>query len=118
MKRTIAECRERELKNLVSFKTDNPGAADFAEARTIMNSFYRLCGLCETNLYLANDARTCNSTYTKRSEEKEYKWYSRLNKQFNSIYGLSLVYCGYCPSIGTKSASGGFSEKIHRYFYK
>ena len=130
---TTAQLREKELKRLVSFKTDDPTEADFAEARRNMNSYYRLCGLAETNLYLANDERTCNRESTKRSEEqkpkaqiapkvrrseeRESKWYNRLDKTFNDTYGLRLVYCGYFPSIGTLDERGGFSGKISTYFY-
>ena len=118
-KQTIAQLREREIEKLVSFKTNDPTEADFAEARRLMNSFYRLCGLSETNLYLANDERTCNSKYTLKSEERESKWHERLNKQFQEIYGLCLVYCGYAPSSGVRCyPGGGFSEKIERHFYQ
>lgn len=116
-KMTIAQLRERELNELVHFKTDNPTEADYDEARKIMNSFYRLCGLCETNLYLSNDSRTANRKSTQESEEREERWMKRLNDIFQKTYGLRLVYCGYAPSIGTVKEHGGFSEKITRYFY-
>lgn len=117
-KMTIAEMRERELHRLVSFKTSDPTAEDIAEARRMMNSFYRLCGLAERNLYLANNERTCNSRYTAQSEEKESRWHERLDKEFARVYGLRLVYCGYMPSIGTLTEGRGFAEKISRYFYE
>ena len=44
-KLTIAERREKELDILISYKTSNPTPADYKEARKIMNSYYRLCGL-------------------------------------------------------------------------
>ena len=116
-KKTIAQLREQEIDHLVSFKTYTPTEEDYAEARRIMNSFYRLCGLSETNLYLANDERTANTPYRHRSEEREYNWFVRLNKQFNEIYGLSLFYSGYAPSIGIKYPGGGCAEKITRWFY-
>ena len=116
-KLTVAERREKELDNLVKFKTENPMPEDYKEARTNMNSFYRLCGLCERNLYLTNNENTCNLKSTKKSEEREQKWIDRLNKTFFDTYGLKLVYCGYCPSIGIVDENGGFSEKITRYFY-
>lgn len=117
-KMTIAQMRERELERLVAFKTDDPTEADFDEARSIMNSFYRLCGLCETNLYLANNERTCNSRYTAESEERERKWSERLDKKFRETYGLRIFYTGYLPSIGVKYENGGVSEKISRFFYQ
>lgn len=114
---TIHEQRERELRNLVLFKTDNPTDDDIAEARTLMNSYYRLCGLSERNMYLANDERTANSSYTKKSEDRESRWCARLNDQFAKLYGLNLVYCGYYPRIGIKYEGGGFSQKVSTFFY-
>lgn len=117
-KLTIAELRERELQKLVSFKTDHPTEDDFGEARQLMNSFYRLCGLAERNLYLSNTSSKANLKSTKRSEERENEWYKRLDAEFNRLYGLRLVYCGYAPSIGViRTPGGGFAEKIERYFY-
>ena len=114
---TIAERREREIPRLVAFKTANPTEADFAEARKLMRSFYRLCGLSERNLYLTNEERTCNLTSTKRSEEKEHAWWKRLDRAFHDTYGLNLVYCGFMPSIVTVGEHGGVSEQIQRFFY-
>ena len=118
MKPTIAEMREKELARLVAFKTDAPTETDYAEARRNMNSFYRLCGLAERNMYLANDERTCNLKSTERSEARESAWHERLDKVFNDTYGLRLVYCGFMPSIGTKGEHGSFAEKISRFFYE
>ena len=118
-KLTIAQLREREVERLARFKNPEPTEEDIKEARRNMNSFYRLCGLCETNLYHANDERTCNTTWHRRSEERESAWHARLNKTFEDTYGLRLVYCGYMPSIGTVTyPCGGFSEKINRWFYE
>jgi hypothetical protein len=114
---TIAQLRAREVDKLVLFKTKHPTEADYKEARRNMNSFYRLCGLSETNLYLSNSERSANSRYTKESEARECRWYKRLDKTFKATYGLRLVYCGYTPRIGEKLEYGGFSEKISRYFY-
>lgn len=114
---TIAQLRAREVDRLVLFKTKHPTEGDYEEARRNMNSFYRLCGLSETNLYLSNNERSANSRYTKESEAREDRWFKRLDKTFKDTYGLRLVYCGYAPSIGEKLEHGGFSEKISRYFY-
>lgn len=117
-KPTIAELREMEIEKLARFKTENPSESDYKEARRIMNSFYRLCGLDERILYLENDSRTHDSKYTKECEERAERWRNRLNSKFKEIYGLEIVYCGYLPSIGvTHSPGGGFSEKITRWFY-
>ena len=114
---TIAQLREREVHRLAGFKSANPTDADIEEARRLMNSFYRLCGLCERNLYLANNERTCNSRSTQLSEEREDRWWKRLDKEFHRLYGLNLVYCGYAPSIVTVLERGSVQEKINRYFY-
>lgn len=111
---TIHERREKELEKLIAF---NPEAGE-GKARRLMNSFYRLCGLSEWNLYAQNDSDRCNTAYAKRQEEREIQWYERLDKDFNDTYGLRLVYCGYMPSIGTLNKGNGFSEKIERIFYR
>ena len=118
MKLSIAQKRHIEVVRLASLKNPCPVPSDIAEAQRLMNSFYRLCGLAERNLYLSNDERTCNTRYCKESEEREYSWWKRLDKTFNDLYGLRLVYCGYQPSIGEiTTPGGGFAEKIQRYFY-
>lgn len=116
-KMTIAQCREREVNRLAELHKPDPGPEDIDEARRLMNSYYRLCGLCDRNLYLTNDDYTCNKFSTKRSEERESNWYKRLNKEFEEFAGVSLVYCSWYPSIGIKSKYGGFERKIHAYFY-
>lgn len=117
-KMTIAKCREREVYRLAEYHAKDPSREDIEKAWYLMNSFYRLCGLCERNLYLAYDDRTANLKSTKASEEREYKWYKRLSKDFEDFSGLTLTYCGYMPSIGIiYKDTGGFSEKISRYFY-
>lgn len=117
-KNKTKEYREKELRRLVEFKTKNPTDADFTEARSNMASFYRLCGLAKTNLYLSNDVHWANRESTHKSEEREYQWYKRLDKIFSDTYGLRLVYCGYMPSIGVfVGENGGFAEKISRFFY-
>lgn len=70
-KMSIAECRSREVDQLAALRNENLTEAQTAEARKIMNSFYRLCGLCERNLYLANDEYWHNKPYTAESEAKE-----------------------------------------------
>lgn len=89
-----------------------------AEASKLMNSYYRLCALCERNLYLSNDETTCNLKSTKESEEREERWFNRLKDQFNKKAGLTLVYTGYYPRIGIKDDKGVFKEIIESYFYE
>ena len=118
-KMTIAQLREREVKRLAEYHNPEYTENDLQTAQKLMNSFYRLCGLSERNLYLANDEKWCNKAYTKKSEERESKWCKRLSAQFKEFAGLELYYAGYCPSIGVvHRPSGGCSEKITRYFYQ
>jgi len=113
-KPTIHELRERELRFLISLNPEL-GAA---HARKLMNSFYRLCGLSWQNLELENNERTCNTKYAQRQEDRENRWYDRLNGEFKKAYGLSLKYCGCMPAIGlVDKTSGGFTEVIERHFY-
>lgn len=115
---TIAERREKQVESLLRFRTDSPTDVERREAHRLMNSYYRLCGLCETNLYLSNDSRMHNKASTIYSCERENKWYKRLSDQFKAFCGLELVYCGYYPSIGIRSPQGGFSEKVYGIFYE
>ena len=117
-KYTLAERRENELKHLARFKTADFSGADIDEARRNMNSYYRLCALCERNAELENDERFCNRWSTKQSEEKEGRWFERLNKTFQETYGLELVYCGCMPSIGRKVENGAFIDEIGTWFYE
>lgn len=114
MKKTIAQLRYAEAVKLAGMK---PGEPDIDKAVTLMNAFYRLCGLDERLLYLENDARTCNKRYTVELAKKRDRRLDCLNKRF-AEYGLTLTYCGYLPSIGVNNEHGGFSEKITRYFYQ
>lgn len=118
-KMTIAQLREKEVYRLAQYHSETPTEQDVETARKLMNSFYRLCGLSERNLYLANDGRWCNRASTKRSEEREERWCKRLSAQFKDFAGLELFYCGYCPSIGViYRPSGACAEKITRWFYQ
>lgn len=118
-KMTIAQLREREIIRLCEYHSADYTDEDIKTARKLMNSFYRLCGLAERNLYLANNERTCNSRYTKESEEKESRWCKRLSAQFKKFAGLELFYGGYMPSIGViYRPSGACAEKITRWFYQ
>lgn len=117
-KLTIAERREKELDILISYKTSNPTPADYKEARKVMNSYYRLCGLCDRNSMLTNEEYTCNLASTHKSEEREAKWFRRLQKTFKEIYGLDLFYVSWYPLIGAKdTTNGSVQELVHAIFY-
>lgn len=115
---TIAQLREREVDRLAHFHATEPTEADYKVARKLMNSFYRLCGIADTNLYLANNENTCNSSYTRMNEERESAWCKRLSAELKEFAGLELFYAGHMPSIGVRCEHGGFAEKITRWFYR
>ena len=113
-KPSIHELREREIRRLIK---RNPSVTE-RDARRLMTSFYRLCALSWQNLELGNDERTCNTKWFKRQEEREMRWYDRLNAEFNKAYALNLKYCGCMPAIGViDKGSGGFTEIVERFFY-
>lgn len=114
---TIAQKRERELSRLVQYKTDSPTEADFQEARRMMNSFYRLCGLCEREATLSNTWPDCNSRYVKRMGDRMMAWIDRLNREFRRVYGLEFDFCGHLPHI-VKEGNRGGADAINRYFYE
>lgn len=114
-KMTIAQMREKEVEKLATIGNANPTEQDIKEARRLMSSFYRLCGLCETNF--CGLCETKNTRRKAESEARQDKWFERLNKEFNERYGLQLYYCGFCPSIGHDYKHGGCIEIINRYFY-
>lgn len=117
-KPTIAELRAKEVERLAGFKNPEPTKADIDEARKLMNSFYRLCGLDWRLSELVNDSKTANTRWVKDDEARAYQWYQRLDARFNELYGLRVTYCGVMPSIGTiEPGTGAFDEKISRYFY-
>lgn len=108
--------REREIERLATIIHDPSTDENLAEARRLMNSLYRLCGLCERNLYLTNEERTCNLNSTHASEERESRWYKRLNHDFQK-YGLKLCYFGYHPTIVYVDNEHPGREAISLYFY-
>jgi len=113
----IAERREREVIRLAEYAEGGATEENIAIARRLMNSFYRLSALDERNCEYANDERTCNCKWLARDEERALKWADRLKKEIEKFAGLTLFYCGCYPSIGTRDANGGVSEKIQRWYY-
>ena len=115
---TIAQLREREVDRLAHYHAEEPSEDDYKVARKLMNSFYRLCGIADTNLYLANNEHTCNSSYTRMNEERESAWCKRLSAELFEFAGLVIFYTSHLPSIGTRDERGGVCEKITRWFYR
>lgn len=110
---TIAQLRKKSAIDLAERKVSRPSAEEIAKATSIMNSYYRLCGLDERLLYLERNERTYNSRFVKELEEKQKKWYKRLNAQFNE-YSAELICFGYFPTICTK----GTTQKLYlAHFY-
>lgn len=95
---TTAELRRKSAYTLAERKDSQPNDAQVQAATTLMNSYYRLCGLCDRLLYLENDERTCNRRSTERAKERRGKWSDRLNKQLRA-YNACLEYFGHIPSI-------------------
>lgn len=113
---TIAEKRERELGRLVQYKTATPTAEDFKQARRMMNSFYRLCGLCERESILSNTWPDANTRRVKAMGDRMMKWSARLDAEFQEVYGLQLDYCGHIPHIVKQGDRGG-ADAVQRFFY-
>lgn len=113
-KMTVAQLREKAVYQLAERKTATPTEQDIKEARRTMNSFYRLCGLDESLLYLENDKRTHDKPYTLEKAAKRDRWYSRLNDIFKKEYNARLVYFGYLPTI---CADGTTQDLYLRHFY-
>lgn len=113
-KETIAQLREKALDRLIAYRTDQPTEADYALARRLMNSYYRLHGLAVRNLILVNDSYHCNKFYTKQSEERESRWFKRLSADFEKEFGLILNYAGAYPDIYEQ---GGTHQTFLTYFY-
>jgi hypothetical protein len=96
---SIAQIRERNVLRLAELHNENPTDADILEAKRLMNSYYRLVGLSESNLYRSNNEWTCNSRYTAEQEDRELRWYKRLSEEFTDFCGAKLRYYSYFPTI-------------------
>lgn len=116
-RKTIAQLREMEVDKLAHYASPEPTEQDYATARRLMNSYYRLCGLANTNLYLSNEEWSCNLPSTAKSEQRESDWSDRLSKELQDFCGLQLVYFSWLPSIGIVVEHGGAERKINAWFY-
>lgn len=109
MKRlTVAEMREKELVN-----ASEKYGIEYKELKTMMNRYYRLCGAYERLLYLKNDERTCNNSYTTELSEQTKNRYFKLNNVFKK-YGLEMKFFGYIPTICEIRTT---VTAIERHFY-
>lgn len=115
--KTIAELRRQEAVKLAHFKNPQPTNQDIADAVSLMNAFYRLCGGLDRLSYLENDERTYNRASTRYLREQVSQRGDKLKRRF-AEYGLVLTFCGHLPSIGVCDANDAFTEKINRYFYR
>lgn len=114
---SISEMRTHDVHALAKLADGGETEENINKARRLMNSYYRLCGLCETNLYLTNNERTCDRESTRESEERENKWYKRLAKQFEEFCGYTLKYCGYYPNICHTDERGCVFDVLEPHFY-
>lgn len=65
-KLTIAEMRKKELARF-----SEAYSIDLADAKKLVNSFYRFCGLESNLFYLENNESTANSDYVKDLQKKK-----------------------------------------------
>ena len=117
---TIAQIRARQVETIARYKTDTPTEQDMTTARTLLNSYYRLCGLADRNLYMANDERRCNTRYCAMSEEKEERWIKNLSERMRAFNALIVDYFGgYLPEIlqVTGPRSVDRRQVLTPYFY-
>ena len=116
--KTVAEKRAEAVVTLAKRKTENPTAKDIADARRTMNSFYRLCGLRETQVNFDNDAYRYNLLISQQLEAREDRWYERLKGIFESKYNATLIYYGYLPTICELDAEGHRHDLNLVHFYQ
>lgn len=88
-KLTIAEMRKKELARFSEVYS-----IDLADAKKLVNSFYRFCGLESNLFYLENNESTANSDYVKDLQKKEESWTERLQKNLPFMvwkwFGLAI----------------------------
>lgn len=111
-KLTIAEKREWAIDRLVTRKA-YPTTADWNQARKIMNSYYRLVGLCGRLLALDNTNSVYNAKESESMSKRASAWFDRLNKQF-AEFDAELTYFGWYPDIVKK---GTTQDLYLTYFY-
>ena len=109
-KQTVAELRERAILKLL----ERNESATIEDATKTMNAFYRLCGMDERLLYLENDERTCNKSYTRELSDRSQKAVARVKGYFEK-YNATLVYYGYLPTIVDMETN---SDLYLRHFYE
>lgn len=78
---TVADMRRRSLIEVAKRKNPEPTEQDLADARTIMNRFYRLHALHERLFYLENDSIMVekHQRYIKSLQSR----FERLDKKLN-----------------------------------
>lgn len=111
---SIAELRQRAAKELAMRKNSDPTKTDVEEARSIMNSYYRLAALDYRICELQNDARTCNLISTRRAEESAERRLKKLQKRLEP-YDACIIYSGIYPSI---CKAGTTQDLFLAHFYE
>lgn len=105
---TVAERRQRQFRRFVEERKLNE--EEQAKLKTLINSYYRLCGLEERILQWEN-SQLWNRGFVQRAMIKRDKWVDSLDERFNK-FDLGLVYFGYLPTICYKGTTETAIDKI------
>lgn len=117
-RKSIAERRAEAIYALAKRKTENPSTQDITDARRVMNSFYRLCGLTDRLLILENEEETCNLRSTRQMDARRQAWYDRLKGIFEAEYNATFICYGYLPTICEVDEKGRGKDLEIRHFYQ
>ena len=115
---TIAEKRALDVQKLMEYDKRNVDEdVKYGTAKNIFNRFYRLVGLRDRNLMDDSNEHFVNTSWHKENEEKEMRWYEKLNKDLFSTYGMNLVYTGAYPHIAFMDKEGIGTVIKHDMFW-
>lgn len=111
-KMTIAQQRDKAIDRLMARKSNNT-FEDYQRVRKIMNSYYRLVGLCNRLLAFDNTSGVYNERRSTEMHLRENRWFKRLNKQL-AEFDVELMYSSWFPTIVKK---GTTQDLYLTYFY-
>lgn len=114
MKMTIAQKRYQEVKRLAAYGKKSPDE-NLRDAERLMNSFYRYVPFSIRVFEWSNNERfyTRNKNFVAAQDMRSYEWFMRLRKQFNDLFGLTLMEPGLYPII----VNGSGYIAINTYYY-
>ena len=110
---SIKELRQKAVIRLAERKNPQPKEKYISEAATLMNAYYRLCGLDSRLCKLQNAESTYNLRSTHKMEESSDRRFKNLNERF-AEYDAEMIYFGICPTICKK---GTTQDLYLAYFY-